>query len=1029
MNAVHPRVAFRLILFLFAVCPAVASTARAEAPTPPPYYAITNVRVVSGTGAVMEGATVLLAEGIIEGVGVGLSVPSDAWVIDGAGLSVYPGLIDGLTSLGLKADDEGSGRGRGGGDDEAPPIRGPEDRPQTTPWLRAADELVVDDKFGKWRKAGFTSAVSSPSQGIFAGQAALINLVDGEPDAMIVSAAAAHRLNFRGGSRRSFPGSLMGVLAYIKQVLEDTNHYVAVNADYARDPNGRVRPEFDRTLEPLARALDQGTPFMMPAQLGRHVDRAITLGQQYELRGIVVGAHGAYDRADALKTAGFGAVVSLNWPEPAKNRDPELDTPLRTLIHRRLAVSTPAALAAAGVPFAFYSDGLSGPNEVFKAIRKAVEAGLTDAQALTALTSGAAELFGVGEQLGTVEKGKIANLVLASDWPWAEDVEVAAVFVDGRRYAERKDDEPTEAPAADVSGSWKLTMQSPRGEREMTAELEMSEDGKVKGNIESQQGTTALEDGRMSGDLLRFKTTREFGGRSRTASWSLTLDGESIAGTMNAGPMSMDVSGSRSAAPSDDESDETTDQEAPVVSLDELRAAGPQIQGKVRAMGTFAVTNASVWTLAGPVIENGTVVVRNGKIQAVGRDVSIPDGAEVIDAQGGALIPGIIDCHSHMAIEGGVNEGSLNVTAMVGIGDVVNPDDIGIYRALAGGVTSANLLHGSANPIGGRNQIIKLRWGMGAEDMKFSGAPLGIKFALGENPKRSNWRSSDIPDRYPQTRMGVMDVIRQAFTEAREYQREWASYKKGAKRGGVKLAPPRRDLKLEALVEILDGERLVHSHCYRADEILQLMRLADEFGFTVGTLQHVLEGYKVADEIAAHGAGASTFSDWWGYKVEAYEAIPYNAALMSERGVVVSINSDSAEEVRHLNQEAGKCVKWGGMDEVEALKLVTLNPARQLGIDNRVGSLEVGKDADMVIYDGHPLEIASVVQKTFVDGDLYFDRETDTARQAFLEELKTKMNGPEEKKEDGGAANTETPSKPSPEVRWADEIYTCREAH
>jgi imidazolonepropionase-like amidohydrolase len=558
----------------------------------------------------------------------------------------------------------------------------------------------------------------------------------------------------------------------------------------------------------------------------------------------------------------------------------------------------------------------------------------------------------------------------------------------------------------------------------------MSKDGKVKGKIVSESGERAMDEGRMSGSLLRFKTTREIGGRSVTSSWTLTVEGEKLSGTMSAGSMQADVSGVRTAKPAEVAVAEKGGARR-LVPLDELRAALNVYEGVAKKMGTFAITNAQVWTVSGGIIEHGTVVVADGKIRAVGSDVKVPRSAEVIDARGGALIPGIIDCHSHIAIEGGVNEGTLNVTSMVAIADVINPDDIAIYRALAGGVTSANLLHGSANPIGGQNQVVKLRWGSDAEGLKFALAPPGIKFALGENPKRSNFSTAGVPPRYPQTRMGVMDVIRAAFTEAQEYRKEWALYRAGA-RNGLKPALPRRDLELEALVEILEGRRMVHAHCYRADEILQLMRLAEEFGFRVATLQHVLEGYKIADEIAAHGAGASSFSDWWGYKVEAYEAIPHNAALMTERGVVVSINSDSGEEMRHLNQEAAKAVKWGGMDEIEALKLVTLNPARQLGIDARVGSIEVGKDADLVLYDGHPLAMRSVVQKTFVDGDLYFDLEMNRARQATIDRLKERMLGKEkiaDQKDDKGTSpgSDHERSARSPEVRWADEPYSCRE--
>jgi imidazolonepropionase-like amidohydrolase len=416
------------------------------------------------------------------------------------------------------------------------------------------------------------------------------------------------------------------------------------------------------------------------------------------------------------------------------------------------------------------------------------------------------------------------------------------------------------------------------------------------------------------------------------------------------------------------------------------------------------IQNATILSVTKGTIEGGSILIRNGKIVEVGKNVRAPQGATVIDAKGMYVIPGIIDCHSHIAIDGGVNEGSVAVSSMAAIGDVVDPDDIDIYRDLAGGVTTANVLHGSANPIGGLNAVIKLRWGKDAKGLMFEGAMPGIKFALGENPKRSNFTPPPgTPRRYPATRMGVMDVVRQAFIEAREYKKEWDDYRARSARG-ERVIPPARNLKLDPLVEILEGKRLVHSHCYRADEILQLIRLAEEFGFKIQTFQHVLEGYKVADEIARHGAGASTFSDWWAYKVEAYDAIPYNAALMTQRGVVVSINSDSAEEARHLNQEAAKAMKWGGLTETEALALVTLNPAKQLKIDSRVGSIEVGKDADLVIYDKHPLSVYAVPQKVFIDGVEYFDRQKDIAHRAEVEkekkELKEKEKPKDEKKKD-----------------------------
>jgi imidazolonepropionase-like amidohydrolase len=410
------------------------------------------------------------------------------------------------------------------------------------------------------------------------------------------------------------------------------------------------------------------------------------------------------------------------------------------------------------------------------------------------------------------------------------------------------------------------------------------------------------------------------------------------------------------------------------------------------------IKNATILTITHGNIEHGSILIRDGKIAEVGTDIKAPAGATLIDASGEYVLPGIIDCHSHIAVSGDVNEGSVSVTSMVNIGDVLNSEDPTIYYDLAGGVTVANVLHGSANPIGGQTIVIKLRWGKPSSDLPFEGALPGIKFALGENPKWSNYRPPPgIPQRYPATRMGVEETIRQAFTEAKEYKKQWDEYNRRKTAGEANLIPPRRDLKLDPLVEVLEGKRYVHSHCYRADEILMLLRVAKEFGFKVRTFQHVLEGYKVADELAANGVGASTFSDWWAYKMEAYDAIPYNSALMTERGVVVSVNSDDSEEARHLNQEAAKAIKYGGLSENDALKLVTLNPAIQLGIDSRVGSIDVGKDADLVIFNRNPLSVYAVAQKTLIDGQVYFDRERDIAGRPALEIEKKSLLDKEKK--------------------------------
>jgi imidazolonepropionase-like amidohydrolase len=396
-----------------------------------------------------------------------------------------------------------------------------------------------------------------------------------------------------------------------------------------------------------------------------------------------------------------------------------------------------------------------------------------------------------------------------------------------------------------------------------------------------------------------------------------------------------------------------------------------------------AIRNATILTITNGTIENGTVVIRGGKITAVGRDVPIPNGMKVIDGTGKYIMPGIIDAHSHMAIEGGINEGSESVTPEVIV--PVRDDDPTIYRALAGGVTSALLLHGSANTIGGQGAVIKMRWGQPADSLYFKGASRIVKFALGENVTRA---SSDAPineRRFPMSRMGVEQTLRWWFSRAQDYDKEWQAYKQKKDRNAV---PPRRDLRLEALADIMHGDIKVHAHSYRGDEILMLMRVAEDFGFRVNTFQHVLEGYKVANELAKHGAMASTFADMWAYKVEAWDAIPFNMAIMADRGVTVSVNSDSGERVRRLYQEAAIGMKYGGMSETEALKMITLNPAKQLGVDKQVGSIEVGKDADIAIFNGHPFAPASLVDMTLVDGKIFFDRSQAMTLRKLIEQQK-----------------------------------------
>ncbi len=438
------------------------------------------------------------------------------------------------------------------------------------------------------------------------------------------------------------------------------------------------------------------------------------------------------------------------------------------------------------------------------------------------------------------------------------------------------------------------------------------------------------------------------------------------------------------------------------------------LAAQATAPGVVAIRNATIITATRGTIANGTVLVRDGKIAAVGTNVSIPAGADVYDASGKFVSPGIIDAHSHIANDA-INEGSVSVSSMTGMEDVLDPSDINIYRDLAGGTTTANILHGSANAIGGKTVVIKLRYGKTrANDLLIPGALPGIKFALGENVTRKRGLAPTNPQRFPATRQGVEFVIRDAFTRAKAYRKDWQDYE-AKKKAGQDVLAPRRDLQLDALVEILEGKRLVHAHSYRADEILMLIRLADEMGFKITTFQHVLEGYKVAKEIAAHNAGASTFSDWWGYKMEAADAIPHNASLMTHKGVVVSINSDDAEVSRRLNNEAAKAIRYGDVTEEQAFAMVTINPAKQLKIDNRVGSIEVGKDADLVVWSHHPLATAAIVERTYIEGIAYYDREKDLQRIADIQKEKGGRQTTEAAPASGtsGQRPTERPTAPA----------------
>jgi imidazolonepropionase-like amidohydrolase len=638
-------------------------------------------------------------------------------------------------------------------------------------------------------------------------------------------------------------------------------------------------------------------------------------------------------RPDLAKEIEGTFIVPLNFPSLPK-MPTEADWEQVTLDQLRnwdWAPENAAVLRQQGREVALTTYGLTDKKKFRQNLKLALERGLTEIDALAALTTIPAKLCGVENQLGTIEPGKLANLtVVEGDDFFNPENKLREVWIDGRIYQvppeEPKSGKADESKPAKPVSPEEGAPTRPKGESEKKpgSKQEPASETKKDAPTQGEKGLAEKKDKKKdeSKELQKTRTARS------------PMDGR--------GPM---------ASPA-----------------------------------AVLIRNATIWTCSDKgVLTNASLLVSNGKIESVGptkTDLG-PDTLQ-IDGQGLHITPGLIDCHSHTAILGAVNESTLPSTAMVRISDVVNSETEHIYEQLAGGLTAANLLHGSANPIGGQNCVIKLRYGASPQQMIFEAAPPGIKFALGENVKQSNWGDQNTT-RFPQTRMGVRTFIANRFTAAQEYLSEWDRYKKS---GGV---APRRDLELEAIGEILEGKRWIHCHSYRQDEILTLIRLMESFGVKIGTFQHVLEGYKIADEIAKHGAGGSTFADWWAYKFEVYDAIPYNGSLMHDRGVLVSFNSDSSELARHLYLEAAKAVKFGDTSEVEALKFVTLNPAKQLRIDKYVGSLEPGKDADFALWSKAPLDSGTVCLQTWIDGKKYFDRSLDGDRTKKLEKERTDL--------------------------------------
>jgi N-acetylglucosamine-6-phosphate deacetylase len=805
------------------------------------------------------------------------------------------------------------------------------------------------------------------------------------------------------------------------------------------------RPERNDALAALAACVRGQQPAILDAANEQFFLRADQFAREFGLRAIIRGSGREYRRLAEIAATGWPVIVPVQFPQPPSVATVEEahEVSLADLMHWDLAPENPARLDAAGVTIALTSFGLSDPGNFLAAVRRAVARGLKPDSALKALTLTPATLLGVSDRLGKIAPGMDAHLVVADGDLFASGTQVLETWIDGRRY------EHQPAPPVDVRGTWQLTLTG-ADDRELRLELKLTGPARqLRGTLRRLSGETPgaevrLAQVRFSEGQLSFRGEGQSLGKPGPArgGGTVTVDaegrlvllgtllwadgtGERLRGVQTAvltpeerrqadrgsarggpaeGSRGKGQAGGKARPPRSQSPDspptgeEEAAAETPAEPASSPRSEEPASYPVNFPLGDFgraappeapkllALKNATIWT-CGPqgILEGATLLIGDGKILAVGKEVPLPAEAVVVDLAGKAITPGIIDCHSHMATDGGINEGSQAITAEVRIGDFIDADDITIYRQLAGGVTAANVLHGSANPIGGQNQVIKLRWGLTGEGLKFVQAPPGIKFALGENVKQSNLEGRT-STRYPQSRMGVEQLIRDALAAARDYAAAWEHWQRTHQ--GL---PPRRDLELEALVEVLQQKRWVHCHSYRQDEILALIRVFDDFGITIGSLQHILEGYKVADAMARHGATGSSFADWWAYKIEVFDAIPYNGALMHRQGVIVSFNSDDQELGRHLNHEAAKAIKYGGVPREEALKFVTLNPARQLRIDRWVGSLEPNKDADFVVWSGDPLSPRSRCEQTWIDGRKYFDREEDLRLRATQAQMRAAL--------------------------------------
>ncbi|MDP4595452.1 MAG: amidohydrolase family protein [Crocinitomicaceae bacterium] len=933
----------------------------------PQYVLIQHATIMVKPGQTLQDADLLLQNGKIVQVGKNLK-QDGAVALDYTGKVLVPAFIDMYSSVGL---DPVTFKNNGW----RPQLESNKEgayywNEAVHPELAAstAYKSIVNNS-DQLQQSGFGFALTHHMDGIVRGSAAFVALAQTEIHKQLIAPKAAQVFSFsKGGSHQTYPSSQMGSIALLRQALYDLDYYSK-----------------NKTTLPYSVSLaewesQRNLPILFKTEDKWEILRAQKIANEFKTNFLYLGSGNEYAIASELK--GFKIVLPLVFPAAYEVNDPYLarEIPMSDLKHWESAPSNAMLLKKEGLDIALTSYGLKSADQFWAALRKAMARGLSATDAMAALTTVPANWMGLAAQVGTLESGKWASFSVFSADPFAFEAQLLETWSLGEaRYWKS-------ANTVQLLGTYSLRIADVNYELVVTGTAE-----KPQGKVLLKTATDTLSS-KATIQLKQQDVSIQFLSLSASNPQLIQLHAKALKNGLVLEGEGTDAKGTWfhwSAI-----QQQTTAPTAPSALKPDTTVYG-QVWFPNMAFGTptkavaqtLLFKNATVWTNEKEgVLKGADVLVVDGKIKQVSRQhIAAPAGARIIDAAGMHLTTGIIDEHSHIAISRGVNEGGQAITAEVSIGDVVNPDDIDIYRQLAGGVTAAQLLHGSANPIGGQSALVKLKWGATAEDMLIDNAPSFIKCALGENVKQANWGDFNTV-RFPQTRMGVEQVFYDGFYRAKAYQKEWDAFKSGK----TKVAP-RVDLELEVLADILRSECFITCHSYIQSEINMLMHVADSMGFRINTFTHILEGYKVADKMHKHGVVGSTFSDWWAYKFEVNDAIPYNAALMTEQGVTVCINSDDAEMGRRLNQEAAKTVKYGGLSEEQAWKLVTLNPAKALHLDDQMGSVKIGKAADLVLWTANPLSIEARVSLTMVDGVVYYEEKQQAEKQAQIEQERTRI--------------------------------------